>query len=351
MKKPLGWRWLHMGRLAMKLIGALVCLGLLSFVLAAPEFKTKRVGEKVVIAGIGKCIHAYWREVELGMKAAEKKLTGCQVRWFVPPKEDVRAQVSTFESFIAQGVDGIVIGPSNPAAIKGVVGKALKAGIPVITFDTDAPDSGRLLYVGTDNYKAGFEAGKMMVKVLNGKGKVAICTGSLTALNSVQRMDGFKAAIKGTKIEIVETYNDGEDKAKALANAQAALQKYPDLAGFYGVYAINGPACAQAVKMAGKAGKVKIVCFDTTAEHMQLIKQGLITATVGQRPFMMGYRSTEILYRMVTEGVDKVLRDLKMDKLPPQKRHLDTGIDIVTKANMEAYRKQLLKLGIPVQGW
>ncbi|MFN4180945.1 MAG: substrate-binding domain-containing protein, partial [Armatimonadota bacterium] len=128
-------------------------------------------------------------------------------------------------------------------------------------------------------------------------------------------------------------------------------QKYPDLSGFYGVYAFNGPACAQAVKMAGKIGKVKIVCFDTTAEHMQLIKQGIITATIGQRPFMMGYRSTEILYRMVTEGVDKVLSDLKMAKLPLEKRHLDTGIDVVTKANMEAYRKQLIKLGIPVQGW
>jgi len=336
------WRW------AMATVLATSLLALLG---AATAFKTKKPGEKIIIAGIGKSIHAYWREVELGMRAAEKKLKGCQVRWFVPPKEDVRAQVSTFESFIAQGIDGIVIGPSNPAAIKTVVQRALNAGIPVITFDTDAPDSGRLLYVGTDNYKAGYEAGKVMVKVLKGKGKVAICTGSLTALNSVQRMEGFRAALKRTQVQVVETYNDGEDKAKALANAQAALQKYPDLAGFYGVYAFNGPACAQAVKMAGKVGKVKIVCFDTTAEHMQLIKQGLITATIGQRPFMMGYRSTEILYRMVTEGVDKVLRDLKMEKLPPEKRHLDTGIDIVTKVNMEAYRKQLLKLGIPVQGW
>ncbi len=336
------WRW------AMATVLATSLLALLG---AATAFKTKKPGEKIIIAGIGKSIHAYWREVELGMRAAEKRLKGCQVRWFVPPKEDVRAQVSTFESFIAQGIDGIVIGPSNPAAIKTVVQRALNAGIPVITFDTDAPDSGRLLYVGTDNYKAGYEAGKVMVKVLKGKGKVAICTGSLTALNSVQRMEGFRAALKRTQVQVVETYNDGEDKAKALANAQAALQKYPDLAGFYGVYAFNGPACAQAVKMAGKVGKVKIVCFDTTAEHMQLIKQGLITATIGQRPFMMGYRSTEILYRMVTGGVDKVLRDLKMEKLPPEKRHLDTGIDIVTKANMEAYRKQLLKLGIPVQGW
>jgi ribose transport system substrate-binding protein len=340
-----------MKRLIGGLLGLALCFGLFSFALSAPAFKTKKQGEKVVIAGIGKSIHAYWREVELGMRAAEKKLKGCQVRWFVPPKEDVRAQVSTFESFIAQGVDAIVIGPSNPAAIKGAVKKALSAGIPVITFDTDAPDSGRLLYVGTDNYKAGYEAGKTMVKLLKGNGKVAICTGSLTALNSVQRMDGFKAALKGTAIQIVDTLNDNEDRAKALANAQAALQRHPDLSGFFGVYAFNGPACAQAVKMAGKVGKVKIVCFDTTAEHMQLIRQGLIDATVGQRPFMMGYRATEILYRMVTEGVDKVLQDLKMDKLSPEKRHLDTGIDVVTKTNMDAYRRQLLKLGIPIQGW
>ncbi|MFA0767980.1 MAG: hypothetical protein OXFUSZZB_001308 [Candidatus Fervidibacter sp.] len=340
-----------MKRLIGGLLGLALCFGLLGFALSAPAFKTKKQGEKVVIAGIGKSIHAYWREVELGMKAAAKKFKGCQIRWFVPSKEDVRAQVATLESYLAQGVDGIAIGPSNPAAIKGAVQKALKAGIPIVTFDTDAPDSGRLLYIGTDNYKAGYEAGKTMVKLLKGNGKVAICTGSLTALNSVQRMDGFKAALKGTAIQIVDTLNDNEDRAKALANAQAALQRHPDLSGFFGVYAFNGPACAQAVKMAGKVGKVKIVCFDTTAEHMQLIRQGLIDATVGQRPFMMGYRATEILYRMVTEGVDKVLQDLKMDKLSPEKRHLDTGIDVVTKTNMDAYRRQLLKLGIPIQGW
>lgn len=319
--------------------------------LAAQEFKRKRPGDTVVIAGIGKSIHAYWRQVELGMKAAAERLKGCRVWWFVPSKEDVRAQVSAFESFLARGADALVIGPSNPAAIKGVVQRALKMGIPVITFDTDAPKSGRLLYVGTDNYKAGYEAGQVMARLLRGKGKVVICTGSLTALNSIQRINGFRSALRGTPIRVLEVLNDGEDKAKALANAQVALQKYPDLSGFFGVYAFNGPACAQAVKMAGKGGEVKIVCFDTTAEHMQLIKQGLITATVGQRPFLIGYRSTEILYQMVTEGVQKVLKDLGLDKVPPPRRHIDTGIDVVTRENLTAYRKQLLKLGIPVEGW
>lgn len=305
----------------------------------------------VTIAGIGKSIHAYWREVELGMKKGAQELKGCQVHWFVPPKEDVRVQVSTMESFIARGVDGIAIGPSNPEAIKSAVQVALKRGIKVITFDTDAPDSGRLLYVGTDNERAGFEAGKVMVQLLKGEGKVAICTGSLTALNSIQRMEGFRRALKGTKITVVEVYNDREDRASALSNAQAALQKYPDLKGFYGVYAFNGPACAEAVKMAGKAGKVVIVCFDATAEHLKLIREGVISATVAQRPYRMGYLASQILYQMVTEGVPSALKKWKMDRLPIEKRHLDTGIDVVTKEGLSSYRKRLLDLGIPVENW
>ncbi len=337
-------RWDGHGKVSLILLAGIVVTSL-------PLVAQKRGSRPVIIAGIGKSIHAYWREVELGMMAAARELGNCRVQWFVPPKEDVRVQVSTFESFTAKAVDGIVIGPSNAEAITPVIKRALQKGIPVITFDTDAPESGRLVYIGTDNEKAGYEAGKVMVRLLKGGGKIAICTGSLTALNSLQRMNGFRKAVKGTKVTVVETYNDREDRAVAVANAQTALQRYPDLKGFYGVYAFNGPACAEAVKMADKVGQVVIVCFDATAEHIRLIKEGVISATLAQRPYRMGYLSTQILYQMVTEGVPATLKKWKLDRVPLPKRHIDTGIDVVTAQTIPEFRKRLIDLGIPIEGW
>ena len=305
-----------------------------------------RTAEKTLhIAVLGKSVAPYWSEVELVAKKAGEKL-GAKVTFFAPQREDVQAQVTQLEGFISMGVDGIAFAASDPDAVVPVIRKALKRGIPCVAIDTDSPKSGRLAYIGTDNREAGRIAGETLAKLLGGRGKVIITTGSLTALNSLQRIEGFKEAIsKYPGIEIVDTLCDGEDASKAVSQAEAALSAHPDLDAFYGVYALNGPAAAKAVKAAGKAGKVKIVCFDTTPEHMNYIKEGAITATVGQRPFLMGYLSVSLLYLMNKIGVDKALM------LLPKDRIVDTGVDVVTKSNIEQYRRKLLSFGIPVKGW
>jgi len=305
-------------------------------------------GGKMEFAVLGKSIHPYWQEVEVGSQAAAKKF-GVKVNFVVPPKEDANLQVSRLQGFIASGVSGIAFAASDPNSVIRVIADADERGIPCVALDTDAPKSKRIGYIGTDNYTAGAIAGRELGKILKGKGKVAISTGSLSAQNSLDRMNGFKDALKKEfpGIETVTLAADKEDGAVALNAAQAALQTYPDLSAFYGVYAINGPACANAVQGANKVGKVHIVCFDTTAEHMKYIKAGVIDATVGQRPYMMGYKSVEFLYRVKKDGVEKAMTDLKFSK----DKKLDTGVDVVTKANMEQYRANLKKMGIPVSGW
>jgi ribose transport system substrate-binding protein len=300
-------------------------------------------GKALQFAVLGKSIHPYWDEVKLGAEAAGKDL-GVNVYFYVPPKEDVRAQISQLESYISMKVDGISFAASDPDAITDTVKKALDIGIPCVAIDTDAPKSGRLAYIGTGNYEAGKIAGETMAKALNGKGKVVILTGSLTALNSLERMKGFKDAIaKYPGIQVIDTICDYEDQSKAVGSAEAALSAHPDLAGFYGVYAFDGPAAALAVERANKSGKVKIVCFDTTPEHMEYIKKGVITATIGQRPYMMGYLSVAFLFNIAKLGQEKAMMLLPKDK------KVDTGVDIVTKDNMDEYRSRLQKLGIPVK--
>lgn len=308
--------------------------------------KTTEAGapqEELEFAVLGKSIHPYWDEVRVGAEAAGKDL-GVKVYFYVPSKEDVRAQISQLESYISSKVNGISFAASEPDAIADTIKKATDMGIPCVAIDTDAPKSARLAYIGTGNYEAGKIAGETMAKVLGGKGKVIILTGSLTALNSLERMQGFKEAIsKYPGIKIVDTVCNYEDQSKAVANAEAALAAHPDLSGFYGVYAFDGPAAALAVERANKAGKIKIVCFDTTPEHMEYIKKGVITATIGQRPYMMGYLSVALLYNIAKMGQEKAMM------LIPKDRKIDTGVDVVTKDNMEEYRKNLEALGIPVK--
>ncbi len=300
---------------------------------------------KLTIGVIGKSVHPYWSQVEQGVKAAGKAL-GVETRFFVPSKEDINAQLQMLESFIAQGFAGIAIAPSDPTAVIPTIKKALEMGIPVITLDTDSPKSGRYVYIGTDNYSAGYIAGTIMKKLLNGKGKVVIGTGSLTAMNSLQRIQGFKDAIKDTDIEIVDILNDEEDGARALSLAESALNAHPDLDAFFGVYAYNGPSQALAVKNAGKAGKIKIVCFDTTPDILQYVKEGVINATMGQRPYMMGYLSVTVLYLMNKIGVTNTL--MMLPKVGND-YVIDTGVDVVTPDNLDEYLKMMEDLGIPIK--
>lgn len=325
------------------ILSSLIILGLIFLGCASEEPKTQPP-KPVKIAVIGKSVHPYWDEVKLGTEAAEEAL-GVDATFYVPPKEDVLKQVSTIEDFIAKGVDGIAFAASDPNSVVDVIDGALKKGIPCITLDTDAPKTGRHVYIGTGNYQAGRVAGQKMAELLEGKGKIAIGVGSVTADNAKERIKGFEDVIGGyPNIKILEPILvDNEDSATATLLAEQALQKYPNLSGFYGVYAFNGPAAARAIESAEKEGEITIVCFDTTPDIMEFVTKGTIQATVGQKPYMMGYLSVALLYNMVKLGVDNTLMML------PESQIIDTGVTVVTPDTVDEYRKQLQDLGIPVE--
>jgi ribose transport system substrate-binding protein len=306
-----------------------------------PEAPAKEAGA-IKVAVIGKSVHPYWANVEKGVQDAGAKL-GVQADFFVPTKEDVAAQISTMEGYIAQGYAGIAVAPSDPKAMEATIKAAMDAGIPVITLDTDAPESVRLAYVGTSNKAAGVVAGQEMAKLLPEGGKVAFGTGSLTALNSLERMEGFREGM-GDKITVVEPVNnDKEDSATALELANATLVANPDLVGAFGVYAYNGPAWAKAVKEQGKVGQVKIVCFDATDEHIAFLKEGVIDVLVAQREYFQGYKSVELLTLMAQKGIEAGMAEYGV----PADKIVDTGVDVVTKANLTEYDATLTQLGIP----
>jgi ribose transport system substrate-binding protein len=306
---------------------------------------------KVVV--IGKSVHPYWSNIEAGVQAAatDLGLGDDQVVFFVPPTEDVTKQIETMETYIAQGVTGIAVAPADPSALEPVMKKAVDVGIIVTTLDTPpVDDSVSLVYIGTDNYAAGRVAGEEMAKLLPEGGTVGIGRGSDTALNALQRTEGFIDAVAGTGIETLEPVNDKEDAARALELANSVLSANPELSGAFGVYAYNGPAWATAIKEADRVDQTRLVCFDATTDIINGIKEGVIDVTVAQREFGMGYKSVQLIYLIATQGQDAALGE--MDVIDGV---IDTGVDIITQINLKDYEAQLDVKGIPhewaTEGW
>jgi ribose transport system substrate-binding protein len=331
----------------MKKLGVLVSLIATGALLASCACLEPGAGEtanfKVVV--IGKSVHPYWSNVEAGTQAAAKDLglRDDQVVFFVSPTEDVTKQIETMETYIAQGVTGIAVAPSDPSALEPAMQKAVDAGVIVITLDTPPVDhSVSLVYIGTNNYAAGKVAGEKMVELLPQGGAVAIGRGSDTALNALQRTDGFLDAVAGTGIETLEPFNDKEDAAQALELANSVLSANPDLMGAFGVYAYNGPAWATAIREADRVDQTKLVCFDATTDIINCIKEGVIDATVAQREFDMGYKSVEIIYLISTKGEGAAFNEMGVVN-----GVIDTGVDVVTQANLKNYETQLDARGIP----
>jgi len=299
---------------AAAVLAALACLGPAAS--GAPR-------EVVFVLVPKSVVHPYWARVRRGMEAEAKRL-GVKAVFDGPTANDLAKQLEIIEGHIARHVTGIAISPNDPRGVEAVIAKAVRRDIPVVTFDSDAPGSERLLYIGTVNREAGREAGRVMVKALNGRGTVAVLHGSVTALNLRERLDGFRDEVdKAPGIKVVALEENRDDAALALAQAETILQKYPKLDGFYGTSAPGAPAAVAALRAKGRLGVVKVVGFDLDRENLKAVGQGWITAIIEQRPGKMGELAVQWLLR------------LSRGEKPPR-QVLDTGVEVVTRENVKA---------------
>jgi ribose transport system substrate-binding protein len=306
--------------------------------------------EETPLGIVANSVTAFWTAAQIGALRASSEI-GVPIIFTAPVKPGNKVfQVSLVKSFISEGYKGVAISVIDPEAITSVVKEGLAKDINFITIDSDAPDSGRLIYIGTDNYKAGFTAGKELVQLLGDKGgKVVGLVGLRDAPNAIGRIQGIQDAIKGSNVTLVEVLVDGIDATKALDNAETALEKYPDLAAFVGIYAFNGPAAGQALRVSGKVGKVKVVAFDMLPETITLVRDGVISTAIVQRPYYWGYLSTYVLYAMSALGPEKTL-ELLTPYMDGEKHDiLDTQVDVVTTDTLAEYLDYLESIGIKSQ--
>jgi len=266
----------------------------------------------------------YWDECRKGMEAEMAKL-GVKAEFLGPAVSDATKQVEIFETVIARKPAAIAVSPNDPNTVTASIKKAMDLGIPVITWDADAPDSARILYIGTDNTAAGRTAGEEMAKAIGGKGKIAIINGALTALNAKQRTDGFKEAIaKYPDIEIVADEPTEDSPDKALSISEQLLQAHPDLVGLYGVTGVGVPGAAGAVKQANKCGQVHVGGFDVVPQGVEFMKAGCVDYLVSQRP-----------YGMTAQALD-IMVDLSNGKKPAT-TNVDTGVEVVYPTTLDTF--------------
>ncbi|MFO1500108.1 MAG: substrate-binding domain-containing protein, partial [Verrucomicrobiota bacterium] len=240
-----------------------------------PSPKTAR--KKIAFVTNG--VDPFWNTAAAGVRAATKEFDiDCEV--LMPPK-GISDQKRMIEGLLARGIDGVAISPIDAKNQVAMINE-VAARCPIITHDSDAPDSQRLCFVGMDNYKAGRAAGKLVKEAIPAGGKVMLFVGRLEQLNAQQRRQGVidelldrpmqelgkvnydppGQQLTSAKFTIVDTRTDNFDYARAKANAQDAMASTADLACMVGLFAYNGPLCLEAAKEARKIGQIKIVSFD-----------------------------------------------------------------------------------------
>lgn len=297
-------------------------------------------GKIVKLAFVTNNASQFWKISEAGLRKYEKEAK-VQVDMKMPPNGTPEDQNQILQNLTSQGYDAIavsVIAPKDQLAILNEV--AAKTNL--LTFDSDAPASKRLLYIGTNNFSAGQALGERIVKLLPDGGKIAIFVGSLATDNAAQRLGGIEAAIKDHKIDIVDKREDNTDRAKARSNVEDIINAHKDLSLVVGLWNYNGPAIAAAIEGLGKQGKIKAAVFDEDDATLDAIKKGTIEATVVQKPFQFGYLAAKWMNELATKNAET-------KKALPANGIIDTGVTVIDKSNVDSFKAELGEMKKSVQ--
>lgn len=273
----------------------------------------------------------YWKRCLKGFEDAAQALN-VSVEYRGATQYDVNEQVTVLEQVIAKKPAGIAVSAINPTALTETINKAVDKGIPVVLFDSNASGSKAFSFLGTNNYNAGVTAAHKMAELLGKRGKVAVIT-LPHQLNHQERTKGFLETIyqEYPQMEVVAV-KDG--KGDSLASKEAALEilnEYPDVEGIFATEANGGIGIGEAI-LSLENKKVKIISFDTDKRTLDMVKQGIISATLAQGTWNMGYWSLQFLFHLHHRLTPSLQSGYPL--LPP---YVDTGITVVTKANVENF--------------
>jgi ribose transport system substrate-binding protein len=279
----------------------------------------------------------YWEEAQAGLLDAAKQM-GVKAELVGPEKFDPQEQLKAFQGVVNSKPAGIMISVTRPDLLQDAIDNAVAEGIPVITVDSDAPTSKRLMFVGTDNFRAGMESGKRMGELLKGQGQLVVVT-IPGQLNLDERARGMNEALKKYPgIKLAQTIDDKGDPRVANDNISALLKAKAKIDGIICLEASGGSGAAEALHRID--AKIPIVGFDKDPETLDWIDREGITATVTQKPYVMAYYAIKFADDLHHNAVHE-FKDWRTAPTPAMPTWVDTGTVVVDKRNVKVFRDAL----------
>jgi ribose transport system substrate-binding protein len=271
------------------------------------------------------------------LRVAAKEL-GVKVRIAGPNNDNLRESIDAIEQTTARRPAGMMVVGWYPDEMIEPINKAVDNGIPVVCVDADVPKSKRLAFIGTDWTEIGVRQAEAMVAALAGrKGEVAML-GLIAQTIDKQAFAGFRSVAEAAGLTVLAPQDDRGRQTEATQVAAGMIAGHPDLVGIAGFDSESGPGIGQAVKEARKAGEIVVTCVDAEPQHLQLVKEGVITAAVGQKRELFTYLGLKALFEVNRARVKFTADDKKAGVTPIAVRY-DTGTYTVTRDNVELFLK------------
>jgi ribose transport system substrate-binding protein len=272
----------------------------------------------------------FWKIAEAGVKKAQSELSKYELSLKYPEQSSAAIQQRLMDDLVAAGTAAIMVSAVDPKtsteALNRVAGQ-----VPLFTTDSDAPDSKRIAYIGSSNVDLGKDAGALMKKALPDGGKCMGFVGLPGADNARERIEGIRAALKGSKVELVDVRGDDIDQTRAKRNVEDALAANKNIDCMVGIYSYNTPRIYEVLKEAGQLNKIKIIGFDEDPITLGGIREGSIIGTVVQNPYQWGYQGMKLMAAYL-EGDKKGIPANGLIIVPGQ---------VIDKANVDSFEKEL----------
>ena len=281
----------------------------------------------------------YWQDAKAGFVGAAKML-GVQADVEGPNTYAPDAELKAFQSAAASQPSGIAVSPAQAQLFNDAINEAVAAGVPVITLDSDAPDSKRILFIGTDNYRAGLTSGKLLASLMHEHGRVVALT--INGQNNLdQRMRGVQDAWKPYPyMTFYKVADDQGDTETARSEIATMLQNKEPVEAILCLEASGGPGAAKAVAQVEMSGKVTIVAMDANPDTLDGISKGVIAATVAQKPYTMAFYGLQLLDDLHHNRVHE-FKDWRTAPASPLPATIDTGTVVVDGKNVDEFRNAL----------
>ncbi|HEY3972075.1 MAG TPA: substrate-binding domain-containing protein [Candidatus Sulfotelmatobacter sp.] len=287
---------------------------------------------------------SYWKMAGAGFSNAAGQM---KVRSdFVGPQTyDPKAERDALDQAVQKKATGILLAVTDPTLLNDSIDKAVAAGVPVITIDSDAPSSKRLFFIGTNNYQAGFTGGLRLAQELRGKGSVVVFT-MPDQSNLQDRLRGYKDALARTPdVKITRVVDIQGDPRIAFDTTTQIVGKERDkVDAFVCLEAQSGKEVGSVLNSYHVTGKV-VIAMDTDQETLDWIQKGVIAATIAQKPYTMAFVGIQMLDNLYHHKPPALDTDWSKDAYAPIPSFVDTGSGLIDKANVESFVQAGKNLG------